>query len=109
MILIAQVTKCAPPFRTAVEGALCARPAGTPKRMFGDAGFVTAIAELLVFVAGAVAVIMLLYSGILFALSRGEDRKVERAKRTALFALMGLIVALLSYAIVRFVLVTLLG
>jgi multisubunit Na+/H+ antiporter MnhB subunit len=42
--------------------------------------------------------------GVFYMLSQGDPGKVARAKNTILYALIGLIVSLLSFAIVNFVL-----
>lgn len=61
------------------------------------------ITNTLLFFAGAFAVIMIIYGGILYALSSGDATKTKKAKDTILYAVIGLAVALLSYAIVTYV------
>jgi len=61
------------------------------------------IANVLLFIIGAVAVIMLILGGIRYVLSQGDAKQVESAKNTILYAVIGIIVALLAYAIVNFV------
>ena len=46
---------------------------------------------------------MLLIGGIKYVISGGDSKKVTDAKNTILYAIIGLIVAFLSYAIVNFV------
>ena len=55
------------------------------------------------------SVIMLIYGGIQYVLSTGDSGKVTNAKNTILYAVVGLIVAILSYAIVNFVLTSING
>ena len=47
---------------------------------------------------------MLIYGGIRYTVSGGESAAVTSAKNTILYAIIGIIVALLAYAIVNFVL-----
>lgn len=46
--------------------------------------------------AGSVAVFMIIFSGILFLLSAGDEKKVETARKTLLFAVVGLLVVFFS-------------
>ena len=57
---------------------------------------------LLVF-AGIVALILIIISGFKFVTSAGEPKRAEGARKTLTFALIGLFLILLSFAIVRFV------
>lgn len=55
-------------------------------------------------VIGFIAVVMMIMGGISFATSQGDSSKVAKARNTILYGVIGLIVALLAYAIVNFVL-----
>ena len=55
-------------------------------------------------VIGFVAVIMMIMGGISFVTSQGDAGKVSKARNTILYGVVGLIVALLAFAIVNFVL-----
>jgi len=69
-----------------------------------DAGsLIGTIVNVLLFVIGALAVVMIIVSGILYVISSGDAGKVARAKNTLLYAVVGLIVAFLAYAIVNWV------
>lgn len=61
---------------------------------------VTAINFLLV-VAGALSVIFLIVGGIRYIISSGSPDAIDRAKKTVLYAVVGIIVVLLSYTIVN--------
>lgn len=58
------------------------------------------------FVIGALSVIMIIHSGLKYVTSRGDAEQVKSAKNTLLYAVIGLIVALLSFTIVNFVVET---
>lgn len=55
-------------------------------------------------VVGILAVVMMIMGGISFITSQGDAGKVTKARNTILYGVVGLIVALLAFAIVNFVL-----
>ena len=61
------------------------------------------IINLLLYVLGAVAVIMIVIGGIKYTTSNGDSSAVTSAKNTIMYSVIGLIVAILAYAIVNFV------
>jgi len=65
--------------------------------------FAKTIINVLLFAAGAVAVIMIIAGGLWYVVSAGDAGKVTKAKHTLLYAVVGLVVAILAYAIVNFV------
>jgi len=52
---------------------------------------------------GLIAVIFVIYAGILMITAQGEDDQVEKGKKILTYAAIGIIVILLSYSIVNFV------
>ena len=52
---------------------------------------------------GIIAVIMLIIGGIRYVTSGGDAKKVTDAKNTVLYAIIGLIISFLAFAIVNFV------
>ena len=61
------------------------------------------IVNVLLFILGAIAVIMIIIGGIRYTTSNGDASNIKAAKDTILYAVIGLIVAILAYAIVNFV------
>jgi hypothetical protein len=61
------------------------------------------VANILLFVLGAIAVIMIIFGGIRYVTSAGDSSRVKAAKDTILYSVVGLVVAILAYAIVNFV------
>ncbi len=61
------------------------------------------ITNVLLFLIGAVSVIMLVIGGIRYTVSGGESKAVTDAKNTILYAIIGIIVSILAYAVVNFV------
>lgn len=90
-------------------GADCARGNGQPAQLVGDGGIFNRITSILLFVVGAIAVIMLIFGGIRYIVSGGDQANVTAAKNTILYAIIGIIVALLAYAAVKFVTTSLLS
>ena len=70
---------------------------------------VLAVVNWLLFAVGVVSVIMLIVGGIKYATSAGDSNKVTSAKNTIMYAIIGLAVAVLAFAIVGFVTNTLNG
>ncbi len=62
------------------------------------------VINLILIVLGMVAVIMIVIGGIRYTTSNGDSSSVKAAKDTILYAVVGLVVAIMSYAIVNFVL-----
>lgn len=62
------------------------------------------ISNVLLFIIGAVSVIMLIIGGIRYTVSQGDSSAVTSAKNTILYSIIGLVVAILAYAAVNFVL-----
>ncbi|MDO4872089.1 MAG: hypothetical protein Q4A27_01495 [bacterium] len=57
----------------------------------------------LFWVIGVTSVIVIIYAGILYVISAGNSNTVQKAKSAITYAVVGLIVAILAYAIVNFV------
>ncbi len=85
------------------EAANCARPTNVPSNLFGNDSIFSRVSNILIFVVGAVSVIMLIIGGFRYVLSGGDSSAVEGAKNTILYAIIGIIVAILAYAAVNFV------
>lgn len=89
---------------TVQEGAEAARAEGMPAELVGPDGVFTRITSIALYVIGAVSVIMLIWGGLRYIISGGDSKKVTDAKNTILYAIIGLVFAVLAYAIVSFVL-----
>ena len=55
------------------------------------------------------AVIMIIWGGIRYVLSAGNSAALTSAKNTIVYSIIGLIIAILAYAIVNFVINTVAG
>jgi hypothetical protein len=54
----------------------------------------------LVWIAGAIALGFLIYGGIMFVTSGGDAEKTTKARNTILYAVVGIIVVTISYAVI---------
>ena len=61
------------------------------------------VTNVLLFIIGAVSVIMLIIGGFRYVTSQGDQTQVQSAKNTILYSIVGIVVAILAYAAVNFV------
>lgn len=66
-------------------------------------GFIGNIIKTMFFIVGVLAVIVIIFAGVTFVMSAGNSQTIQKAKTTIIYAVIGLIVSILSYAIVNFV------
>lgn len=92
---------------TLKEGAEAARCDQCPENLFGNEGVFRTITNTVLYIVGVIAVIMLIIGGIKYVVSGGDAKKVTDAKNTVLYAIIGLIIAFLAFAIVNFVITAL--
>ena len=88
----------------ATNGIDCAQGDGTPANLFGAGSIFTTIVNVLLFVIGAISVIMLIIGGIRYTTSAGDSGNVTAAKNTIMYAIIGLVIAFLAFAVVNWVL-----
>jgi glucose uptake protein GlcU len=65
---------------------------------------IRSITNILLFVLGVIAVIAIIIGGFKYVTSNGDASQTKSAKDTILYAVVGLVVAILAYAIVGFIL-----
>ncbi|MDQ5943308.1 MAG: hypothetical protein QG675_76 [Patescibacteria group bacterium] len=78
-----------------------------PPGLGGPADFgslISTITNLLLGIAGSIAVIFIIVGGIQYATSAGDDGKVQSAKNTIFNAVIGLVITVMAFAIVNFLL-----
>lgn len=66
-------------------------------------GTINQVTNVLIFIIGAIAVLMIIIGGMRYVLSAGDQSATTSAKNTILYAVIGLVVAFMAYAIVNFV------
>lgn len=62
------------------------------------------VVNIILYILGAIAVLMIILGGIRYTTSNGDSSALTSAKNTILYAVVGLVVAIMSYAIVNFIL-----
>ena len=67
-------------------------------------GTIKSVGNILIFLTGAISVVMIIIGGVRYALSGGDQGTITSAKNTILYAVVGVIVAVAAYAVVNFVL-----
>ena len=80
-----------------------AKPNGVPTSVGGSNGIFRTVVNVLLFIVGAVSVIMLIFGGIRYTTSGGNANSVTAAKNTIMYAVIGLVIAIFAYAIVNWV------
>lgn len=68
-------------------------------------GLITGILNAIIAVSGIVAVIFVLIGGVNYMTSAGDSGKLEKAKKTIIYAAIGLAIVALSFTMVNFVIV----
>lgn len=92
---------CSGAIDCATQGSHAAQTGDTPSNL---SAMIKRVVNILLFVLGAVAVIVIIIGGIRYVVSGGDTGAMTGAKNTILYAVIGLVVAILAYAIVNFVL-----
>jgi Type IV secretion system pilin len=90
----------------ATTEACAVNPSSAICKAKGDSAntIIGTVVNTLLFILGAVAVIMVIIGGFMYTVSGGDAGAVGKAKNTILYAVIGLVVAFLAYAIVNWVL-----
>ena len=80
--------------------AICLNKDGADTKV---TSFIQTLVNVLLFILGAVCVVVIVLSGFFYATSGGDSALIAKAKNTLLYAVIGLIVAILAYALVGWV------
>jgi hypothetical protein len=64
---------------------------------------IKSVVNLLLYIIGIAAVIVIVIAGLMYVVSSGDANKTKAAKDAILYAVVGLVVAILAFAIVNFV------
>ncbi len=83
----------------AEAGAACTGQTGGPE-LGSQIGNIT---NVLITAVGVISIIMIIVGGIRYVLSAGDSKNTTAAKDTILYAVIGVVVALLAYSIMAFV------
>lgn len=75
----------------------------TDNSIYGKNGIIGKVVQLLAILIGIVAVIMIIIGGLKYVMSSGNPESINSAKNTILYAIIGLIVAVLAQFIIVYV------
>lgn len=64
---------------------------------------ISQVSSILLYIVGAVSVLMVVIGGLRYALAQGDSNAVNAAKNTVLYALVGVLVASMGLGLVTFV------
>lgn len=93
--IFAQTTPCDPGLP--ITGTGCASPLSNLTAIFGR------IIQILIPIGGVVLFVMLIIGGFYFITSSGDPRKVEGAKSTITYAIIGIVVLALAFLIIQII------
>jgi heme/copper-type cytochrome/quinol oxidase subunit 2 len=83
------------------NSAVCQRSGGDP--VTTNDGVIHRVTQLLAIIAGVIAVIVIVVGGIRYIASGGDAEQVSRAKRTIIWAVVGLAVIVSGQTIINFI------
>ena len=90
----------------AENGASWDDTAGTcssPSAPGGLNGIIQTIINVMLFIIGILCVVMIIFGGIRFTTSTGDQSRTKAARDTIIYAVVGLIVAIVAFALVQWV------
>ena len=73
------------------------------KSIDGDKGLIKTVVNVLLRAVGILSVIMIIFSGFRYITSAGDASKTKSARSTLIYSVVGLIVAIMAWAIVNMV------
>lgn len=76
------------------------RPTGVPGGTLLDT--ITFIVNIILYIVGAIALLMLVYGGFMYIISGGNEDTIEKAKKILTYAIVGVVVVIISYVVVNF-------
>lgn len=90
---------------------------GTLGCLFGDApacqnsasGLILSVIDIALWIAGTIAVLFLIIGGLRYVTASGNEEQAEGAKKTITHAIIGLVIIILSFVIVRIISNALIG
>lgn len=72
-------------------------------KLTGSGGPIETVINTMLFIAGILSVIMIIWSGIRYVTAHGDKNQVESAKSTLIYAIVGLILSIVAYAVVQWI------
>lgn len=79
-------------------------PITTPPSKFTDiSSVIGGVIDWILILAGGLAIIAVVYSGIMYITAGGDAAKAEKAKNNLVWAIIGVVIITLAYAIIQWV------
>jgi hypothetical protein len=78
-------------------------PSGTEESLYFRGGYLPEMTKIVIQGAGVAAVLFIIIGGIQILTAYGNDEAIGKAKKTIEYAIIGLLIAILSYAIVSII------
>lgn len=103
---LAEAASCGSASECINQGMTASGTSSTPKSL---GSILTTVTNILLFLMGAVSVIMIIIGGFRYVTSQGDQTQMQSAKNTILYAVIGVVVAIAAYAIVSFVVTQFVG
>ncbi|HSE61929.1 MAG TPA: pilin [Candidatus Saccharimonadales bacterium] len=106
VVAVALPTAAADPKQSLCEGSGGTWSGTSCSNASGQSDLMTTIrniSNVLLFILGTIAVVMVIIGGIRYVTSNGEQNQISSAKDTIMYAMIGLVLALAAYAVVNFV------
>ena len=104
LALVATVCISHPTFANATSDEILRGAGSTGQQNSGNLqSQIKIVTNILLFLIGVIAVIAIIIGGIRYTTSNGDASQTKAAKDTILYAVVGLIVAIMAYAIVTWV------
>ncbi|MBI5152008.1 hypothetical protein HZA39_00575 [Candidatus Peregrinibacteria bacterium] len=73
------------------------KPAGTSSINY----LLQKVADGLIYIAAPLAVLFIVHAGVSYAMSTGDNTKIEAAKKEIIWAVLGLVIILIAFVIIR--------
>ena len=86
------------------DSAICADIASDGNPLFGSDGVLTKVSGIFAMVTGIISVFMMLIGGLRYINSNGDPQKTATARKTIIYAVIGVLVASIGGVLVRFIL-----
>jgi FtsH-binding integral membrane protein len=92
------------PTQETIEQLMIPRsPVGVAEETYFGGTFLPTLTRTIIAMAGVTAVLFIIIGGVQILTAYGNDEKIGKAKKTITFAIIGLLIAILSYAIVSII------
>ncbi len=97
------------PFFRDIIGPLFGGNLNSPAKAQNVGQLIVSVVEVLLLVAASIAVIFLVVGGYQYVVSRGNEEAAEKAKKTMGSSILGFVIIVLAFTIIRIISAILLG